>query len=139
MIPDLATTELKAKLCIDGSVESFSSYNGKHTRKVERKHGRADAIAHLQELTLRGRVALTCHPVLRKLRQGDYSKFKDSLNSRMRPCPKRHMYVPVSPPKTHTHLKHTCPQKSPLPILLTTKLCRGKYKQINSENKQDQI
>lgn len=87
-------------------------------------------ISHLQELIGLGRVTLTCHPVLRKLRQGDYSKFKDSLDCRMRSYLKRHIYQPVSPsPPTHSHA-HTHPQNNPPPTPLSVFTGKGYFQSV---------
>lgn len=73
MILDSATTELKAKLYADGSIESFSLYGVKHQSREEGLMGEMVQFvmfSHLQELTVLGRTFHSCHLVLRKLRQG---------------------------------------------------------------------
>lgn len=43
---DSASTELKTKVCVDDSVESFSLYDEKHMKEVQRKCGGNDAICY---------------------------------------------------------------------------------------------
>lgn len=87
MILDSATTELKAQLYADGFIESFSLYDVKHQNREEGRRGEmVQFVVFSSSRTYRdgqGNSLLSAGSQDAEAR--DYNKFKDRLESRMRP------------------------------------------------------